>query len=133
MKKGLVMLSLVFPYLFASAGIAGGKDVFILKFYTDPVYVYETAERFREVPQDALPDPGKTEIIIENFDYPTNMVMFMHQNQEMWVSQSEVKLNKTAVASVICTKTGPDVPAATPPGTLPGKPYATMGLGEGCK
>lgn len=133
MKTKCILIILLMFSISAGHCIAGKEEVVILKFYTDPVDIYDTADTFEEVPRKNLPDPEKTRIVVENFDRPTNMVMFTHQGRQMWVNQSEVKLSVTAVASVVCTGgdgNGDDSRPITASGR---KSFVTMGLGEGCK
>lgn len=111
----------------------GSKKVFILKFYTDPVAIFDTADSFTYLHRKSLPDPRKTKVLVKNYDYPTNSVMFIHEGREMWVSLSQVKLSEKAVASIICREPIPENQTGSAGANKPAPPYTKMKLGEGCR
>lgn len=73
---------------------SGSAKLYIVKFYTDPVCIYDTpdSETYKNLQQEHLPNPGKEDVFIEAVDRSTNMVMFVHQGRKMWVHKSEVKI-----------------------------------------
>ncbi|MCJ2377879.1 hypothetical protein LNL84_13660 [Vibrio sp. ZSDZ34] len=100
-------------------------QVKIIDFLVDNVWVCDENNNCSDVSIDTLPDPTKGGLIVENYDRKEQMVMVKINGQAKWFDQIEVQLNKTAVASVVCsTQT---ISAKSDSGT-----YATLGLGEGC-
>jgi len=134
MKNSVLVIFFIFVCVCPGIGVCEEKEeVLILKFYTDPVCIYDSAESFTKVPRNSLPDPGKVNLAIENYDR-RGMVMFFHDGQEMWVNQAAVKLNKRRFASIICTDPGVlRERGETELSSKEGRVYTQLGLGEGCK
>ena len=134
MGKIVGMTVFILFCLFSGIGFGGEKEVLILKFYTDPVSIYESADSYTNMPRKSLPDPRKSKVRVKDFDRPTSMVMFVHDGRPMWVSQSEVELNHKAVASIICTQMKNEKRRGNSDITYrTGVVRGTMGLGEGCR
>lgn len=114
-------LSLSFP----AASVMAQDHVKIIEFLVDNVWVCDKDNECADVPSKTLPDPSKNALIVENYDRAEQMVMVKIDGQEKWFDQIEVQLNKTAVASVVCSSQ--TISAKSDSGT-----YATLGLGEGC-
>jgi len=133
-KKSFMVLIVMLFCLIPCICLAGDKEVKILKFYTDPVSIYETEDSFNLVPKKELPDPGKTNVVITNYDRSTSMVMFTHNSRDMWVPQAEVDLSEKAVASIVCGDSRIANKVKKSDTTTGGVSiYSQMGLGEGCK
>ncbi|MGG5573104.1 hypothetical protein [Vibrio diazotrophicus] len=101
------------------------EQVKIVDFLVDNVWVCDKNNDCADVPKNMLPDPTKDGLVVENYDQQEQMVMVTIDGQEKWFDQIEVQLNKTAVASVVCSSQ--TISAKSDSGT-----YATLGLGEGC-
>ncbi|CDU11896.1 hypothetical protein [Vibrio coralliirubri] len=109
-----------------SASPAIAQDhVKIIDFLVDNVWVCDKDNECADVSTKTLPDPTQSGLIVENYDREEQMVMVKIDGQEKWFDQIEVQLNKTAVASVVCSTQV--ISAKSDSGT-----YATLGLGEGC-
>jgi hypothetical protein len=101
------------------------EQVKIIDFLVDNVWVCDKNNDCADVPKNTLPDPTKNGLVVENYDQKEQMVMVKINGKEQWFDQIEVQLNKTAVASVVCSTQ--KISAKSDSGT-----YATLGLGEGC-
>ncbi|MCZ4294058.1 hypothetical protein [Vibrio sinaloensis] len=101
------------------------EQIKIIDFLVDNVWVCDKNNNCADVPKENLPDPTKKGLVVENYDPKEQMVMITINGKEQWFDQIEVQLNKTAVASVVCSTQV--ISAKSDSGT-----YATMGLGEGC-
>ncbi|HAS6347180.1 hypothetical protein LZU85_04345 [Vibrio sp. IRLE0018] len=101
------------------------EQVKIIDFLVDTVWVCDQSNDCNDVPRSSLPDPKKSALVVENYDSKEQMVMVKIDGQEKWFDQIEVQLNKTAVASVVCSTQ--KISTKSDSGT-----YATLGLGEGC-
>lgn len=101
------------------------EQIKIIDFLVDDVWVCDKNNECTDVPKSTLPDPSKSALVVENYDQKEQMVMVKINGQEQWFDQIEVQLNKTAVASVVCSTQ--KISAKSDSGT-----YATLGLGEGC-
>lgn len=133
MRNYVLAVIFLLVSLFPCVGLCEDKDVLILKFWTDPVHVYESAVSSNPVPRNFFPDPGKERIIVENYDR-RGFVMFIYKDEEYWVNQAFVKLNKTAEASIKCSDS--EIRIKNDNGDYTGKVenvHAKLGLGEGCK
>ncbi|MEH0689757.1 hypothetical protein H4F17_11860 [Vibrio cholerae] len=108
-----------------SSGVVAQDQIKIIDFLVDNVWVCDKNNHCADIPKNMLPDPTKTGLVVENYDQREQMVMVKINGQEKWFDQIEVQLNKTAVASVVCTTQ--KISAKSDSGT-----YATLGLGEGC-
>ncbi|KJY82375.1 hypothetical protein TW81_13250 [Vibrio galatheae] len=109
-----------------SYGAIAQESIKIIDFLVDNIWVCDQNNECQDVPKSTLPDPKKVGLIVENYDPKEQMVMVKIDGQEKWFDQIEVQLNKTAVASVVCSTQ--KISAKSDSGT-----YATLGLGEGCK
>ncbi len=135
MKKTMVLLILFLFCMLTGISEGKAKEVLIQEFYMDPVFVYDSEDSYTEIPKASLPDPSKTKVVVKNYDQSEAMVMFTHEGREMWVSESEVRLNHTAVASIICTEVEDTVAEKGGTLTQPAskQPFHTLGLGEDCR
>ncbi len=120
-KKVMILTWLV---LFSAVALAQEK-VRILDFLMDEVEICDKSEACRDVDRSKLPDPTKVPLAVKRFDEGQGMVMFEHNGLEHWIHQSEVKLNVTALSTVICTTQ--DVSRKSDAQT-----FGIHGLGEGC-
>ncbi|MDD1781120.1 hypothetical protein LRP49_07870 [Enterovibrio sp. ZSDZ35] len=118
----IAVASLVVPL---TQAIAADDDVKILKFLMSEVEICDENYNCLDVETKTLPDPQKKAIPVVGYDKNEGMLKFVVEQQEKWVHQTEVELNRKAEASVICTnqkisrKSDKEV-------------FATYGLGEGC-
>lgn len=110
---------------FSSSATMAQDHVKIIDFLVDNVWVCDKDNECADISTKTLPDPAKSGLIVENYDRKEQMVMVKIDGQEKWFDQIEVQLNKTAVASVVCSTQV--ISAKSDSGT-----YATLGLGEGC-
>ncbi|MDH5902329.1 hypothetical protein ACED30_03345 [Vibrio splendidus] len=101
------------------------EQIKVIDFLVDNVWVCDKNNVCADVPKNTLPDPKKNGLVVENYDQEEQMIMVKINGQEKWFDQIEVQLNKTAVASVVCSTQ--KISAKSDSGT-----YATLGLGEGC-
>lgn len=123
--KSLSMLVMGLSFGLASSTAMAQEQVKVIDFLVDNVWVCDKDNSCADVPKNTLPDPKKTGLVVENYDQEEQMVMVKINGQEKWFDQIEVQLNKTAVASVVCSTQ--KISAKSDSGT-----YATLGLGEGC-
>ncbi|CAK1758558.1 Secreted protein [Vibrio crassostreae] len=110
---------------FSTSAAMAQDHVKIIDFLVDNVWVCDKNNECADVSTKTLPDPTQSGLIVENYDRKEQMVMVKIDGQEKWFDQIEVQLNKTAVASVVCSTQV--ISAKSDSGT-----YATLGLGEGC-
>ena len=110
---------------FSSSVTMAQDHIKIIDFLVDNVWVCDKDNECADISTKTLPDPTKSGLIVENYDRKEQMVMVKIDGQEKWFDQIEVQLNKTAVASVVCSTQV--ISAKSDSGT-----YATLGLGEGC-
>lgn len=101
--KTWVLMIFTFTLFTAPNAIASENDVVVIKFLTDPVSVYATADGddYIDKRKKSLPDPKKIKIIVERVE-PTGMLKLVYEGGEMpghekivnigWVHESELKL-----------------------------------------
>ena len=123
--KSLSTLVLGLTFSFVSSPLMAQEQVKVIDFLVENVWVCDKDNSCADVPKSTLPDPKKSGLVVENYDRQEQMVMVKIDGQEKWFDQIEVQLNKTAVASVVCSTQ--KISAKSDSGT-----YATLGLGEGC-
>ncbi len=129
----------IFLWMVFSAVVMGGvsiaktKEVRILNFIMNEIEICDTAFTCHNMNKSELPDPSETVVKVVNFDQDEGMLMFRHNGKDMWVHQSEVDLNETAVASVVCTSVPDTTKTSQDITSTPKSVYTTYGLGEGCK
>ena len=123
--KSLSMLVMGLSFGLASSAVMAQEQVKVIDFLVDNVWVCDKNNECADVSTKTLPDPTQSGLIVENYDRKEQMVMVKIDGQEKWFDQIEVQLNKTAVASVVCSTQV--ISAKSDSGT-----YATLGLGEGC-
>lgn len=123
--KLLSTLVLGLSFGFSTSAAMAQDHVKIIDFLVDNVWVCDKNNECADVSTKTLPDPTQSGLIVENYDRKEQMVMVKIDGQEKWFDQIEVQLNKTAVASVVCSTQV--ISAKSDSGT-----YATLGLGEGC-
>lgn len=124
--KPLSTLVLSLTFGLTSSVVMAQEQIKIIDFLVDNVWVCDKNNDCTDVPKKTLPDPTKVGLVVENYDPKEQMVMVKIDGQEKWFDQIEVQLNKTAVASIICSTQ--QISAKSDSGT-----YASLGLGEGCK
>ncbi|MGB3212913.1 MAG: hypothetical protein WBB19_19585 [Desulforhopalus sp.] len=127
---------LIFIALSMTVGkvFAGNRQVLIKNFLLDSIEICDTSFSCKDVDRMDLPDATKSPVIVENFDQNHGMVMFQYNGENMWVHQSEVKLNEKAVASVVCTGQSGDNKRSNDISYRSDREnFTSFGLGEGCK
>ncbi|GAM71284.1 hypothetical protein JCM19236_6201 [Vibrio sp. JCM 19236] len=122
-KLGFISLGIV---LSASSSLSiATEQVIILDYLVDPVFVCYQNDECNDIERGKLPDPEKTKLVVSDYDKSEQMLGVDVEGKKLWFDQTEVLLNQTAKASIICS-------TQTLTASEDKKAYVSYGLGEGC-